>query len=218
MGAETTKILKPDDGDKDKSDDTNPLIPDKIEKDLKKSKFGRWILWACSLVLVPVLGWAGDRILGVYNSFEELRQQVHDLQKDASSTTAIWKSIGENRDALIQLKIQQETMSRLFEREFQKSVIDRYIEFKLAQEMYSEKPESGPKSVPLPPPHIPVPLPVPVPVPTPRPSPQPNPQPIPKPPDGSGPTERLPKKPFDFDLFRKEYEDKYPRPNTQQKK
>lgn len=196
MGADTTKILKPGE-DKDKSDDTNPLIPDKIEADLKKSKFGRWLLWALSLVIVPVGGWAGNKALDVYNSFEDLREQVKELQHDASSTTAIWKGIGENRDSLNQLKIQNETMSRLFDREFQKSVFDRYLEFKLMQEMHPIKPDDGPKPV-IPPPPLPVPLP-----------------PDQRPPDKA---ERPKPKPFDAELFRKEYEDKYPRLNTQQKK
>lgn len=197
MSAETTKVLKPDDD----SDENNPLIPDKIEKDLKKSKFGRWILWACSLVLVPIIGWGGDRIIGVYNSFEELRQEVRDLQHDKTSNDALWKSLGDQRNQLIEVRIRQEAASRLFEREFSKSVLDRYIEFKLAQEMAAAKAAEPTLLIPF---TVPVPLPVPRPVPLP-----PNVEP-----KGDKPDLKL----IDPDQYRKEQEQKFPRPNAQQKK
>lgn len=201
MSGDETKIV----GSGDDSGENNPLIPDKIEKDLKKSKFGRWILWACSLVLIPVIGWSGDRIIGVYNSFEELRQEVRDLQHDKTSNDALWKSLGDQRNQLIEVRIRQEAASRLFEREFSKSVLDRYIEFKLAQEMAAAKAAEPPLLIPF---TVPVPLPVPLPVP----------RPVPLPPKIEPKGDKPDLKLIDPDQYRKEQEQKFPRPNVQQKK
>lgn len=169
-----------------------PEAVKKVEKALKKSPFGRWLMWISSLIFVPFAGWAGNKALDVYNSFEELRQQVRDLQHDKTSLDAVWKSIGENREHLIEVRIQNEAMARLFEREFQKSVFDRYLEFKMMQEMHPGHPDDPTK------PPLPVPFP-----------------PLPKVPDKA---ERPGLKPFDSDVYRKEQEEKYPRPNVQQKK
>lgn len=171
-----------------------PEAVKKVEKALKKSPFGRWVMWLSSLIFVPFAGWMGNKALDVYNSFEELRQHVRDLEHDKTSNDAIWKSIGENRAQLMEVRVQNETIARLFEREFQKSVFDRYLEFKMMQEMHSGHPDDPTK------PPLPVPLPVPLP---------------PKVPDKA---ERPSLKPFDPDLYRKEQEEKYPRPNVQQKK
>jgi hypothetical protein len=201
MSGDETKIV----GSGDDSGENNPLIPDKIEKDLKKSKFGRWILWACSLVLVPLIGWAGNETLAVYNSFDELRQAVRDLQHDKTSNDALWKSLGDQRNQLIEVRIRQEAASRLFEREFSKSVLDRYIEFKLAQEMAASKAAEPTLLIPF---TVPVPLPVPLPVP----------RPVPLPPNVEPKGDKPDLKLIDPDQYRKEQEQKFPRPNAQQKK
>ena len=195
---ETTRIAKPEDG----SGDDNPLIPDKIEKDLKKSKFGRWILWACSLVLVPVLGWAGNEVLAISASFEALKETVKDLQRDKTSNDALWKSLGDLRNQLIEVRIQHETLARLCEKEFEKSVFDRYIEFKMVQEMHAtgRKPKSDLPDLQLPPP-----------------TPLPTPLPIPKSNQKSNPfLDRPDLKPLDPDQYRLEQEQKFPRPDLRQ--
>jgi hypothetical protein len=180
-------------GAEEPSGDNHPLIPDKIEKDLKKSKFGRWILWVLSLVLVPFLGWFGNWCLGVYQSFETLQQQVHDLQADKANNSAIWSAINENRTRWVELYVQSEAQRMLFEREFKKSVMDRYVEFQLLKEMDREK-QLNPKFVP------------PVPAPPPNYSIEPEP--------------KIPAiKPFDPDEYRRLKEQEFPnKPYQQQQK
>lgn len=131
----------------DEAPKIEPEVVEKVEKALEKSKFGRWILWGTSLLFVPLMGWLGNKALDIVNQFEALKTEVAALKADKANNSAIWASLADSKNHYMELKIQQEVMGRLFDREFSKSVMDKYVELQLLNVMKNspEKLEAPPK-------------------------------------------------------------------------
>jgi hypothetical protein len=133
--------------------------PEVIEKALKKSAFGRWLLGVSSFIALPLLTWMGNEALDSYRNFTHTVEALNDrlllLEGNKSSSDALWSAISENREHLTEMRVTHEA-----EKLHLKWLSENWLLIQTVKNSRTtDKPDEKDPTIILPPPPAPAPLP-----------------------------------------------------------
>lgn len=106
----------------DPAEDLKGKVEDELKDEVQKSNLPGWLKKVLIFGAIPFLGFCGQQLWSFYGSYQELKQEVHDLQQDQANSKAIWDSIAENRNRSTELKVDVEVLKKLLEIEFGKRI------------------------------------------------------------------------------------------------